>query len=108
MSHESKTRVELENCCRLALDKIERNRRMGRILKHVLPASLFLTIFGTRSQPEAVINIGSTDWKVFASALAAVPVIIKRSSGRICTREALKHRNSELGKFWRTMERHFS
>lgn len=104
--------VKLEPCCVAALEDIRGKIDAGKLLQPFLGAGMFITLMAGRgkfvSDANTAYNVATTNWTVFAQAVASVPDIVKNRCQQVCDLEAIKHHNSgPLYKFWRSMSQTF-
>ncbi|SEB04143.1 hypothetical protein [Alkalimonas amylolytica] len=59
------------------INEIRRIHQNGRLLERALPAGVMATIFVGSNSMQASYNITTTDWEMFAQAMAALPNIVR-------------------------------
>ena len=103
MIHVDFVNLDLEPCCREALEDIQAKLRAAQILKRVLASSpFFMALSEARMIPLAA-TILSYEWRMWGEALENVDGIVKRRCQDVAGLELLNHSGGSLNRFWKDL-----
>lgn len=97
--------LQLDREDELALEEIRRLRQAGNTLQIALSSGVLATIFLGSHAPEAVYNIYSTDWVLFATAITAVPELVRYRIRQIAKFQQLRPGlTDQQRQFWKAID----